>query len=192
MEIKHLQVGSTAPNINLLNTQGETTPIAAFWEHGPTLLTFLRHFGCIHCRAWLAQLESNIEAFRNTGLQVVAVGQGETKHAQRYCGKLAPSITCLTDETTEPYHSYGLRQATLLEFAQNSGAVLKASLRAMMQGHIQGQATGDVRMLQGTFIIDQQGIIQFTHYNKHAADHPEITRLIEAAHTLRQMPTLTS
>lgn len=108
---------------------------------------------------------------------------GEPKHAERYCGKLAPSITCLTNETTKPYETYGLQQGKLGELI--SPAVIAASVRALAHGSSQGQTIGDAKMMPGTFIVDRQGIIQYTYYSKHAGDHPNIADLIAAANTLK-------
>jgi len=103
---------------------------------------------------------------------------GQPKHAERYCGKLAPSMTCLTDETTLPYQTYGLQQGKLSELM--SPSVMVASVRAMARGSSQGKPIGDAKMLPGTFIVDQQGIIRYTYYSKHAGDHPAIETLIVA------------
>jgi len=40
-----LKVGDPAPNITVLDVQGQPTALAGYWTNGPTLLTFLRHFG---------------------------------------------------------------------------------------------------------------------------------------------------
>lgn len=108
---------------------------------------------------------------------------GQPKHAERYCGTLAPSMTCLTDETTVPYQVYGLQQGKLMELM--SPAVLTASVRALRRGSSQGKTIGDAKMLPGTFIVDQQGIIRYAYYSKHAGDHPDIAALISAANTLK-------
>ena len=108
---------------------------------------------------------------------------GQPKHAERYCGKLAPGITCLTDETTLPYQTYGLQQGKLNELM--SPEVILAGARALAHGSSQGETIGDTKMLPGTFIVDKQGIIQYAYYSKHAGDHPRIDDLIAAANTLR-------
>lgn len=106
---------------------------------------------------------------------------GETKHITRYCGKLAPSLTCLTgnEGSTKAYDTYGLREGNMQELA--SFDVLKAGFRAFKQGHIGGTPTGNVKMMPGTFIVDQQGHIKFTYYSQHAGDHPAIADLLAAA-----------
>jgi peroxiredoxin len=128
-------------------------------------------------------LELHKDELANAKLQVVSVAMGEPKHAERYCGKLAPSMTCLTNETTMPYETYGLQQGKLGELM--SPAVIVASVRALARGSSQGKAIGDVKMLPGTFIVDKQGIIQYAYYSRHAGDHPKIADLIAAANTLK-------
>ncbi len=41
----HLQVGDAAPNGTAVSQTGEPIELANLWAEGPTLLTFLRHFG---------------------------------------------------------------------------------------------------------------------------------------------------
>ncbi len=130
-------------------------------------------------------MEQHKDALKAAGLQVIAVGMGQPKHARRICGRLAPGLTCLTDEAHEAYARYGLRQMRATEAL--SFGMLKAAGRALAAGHMQGQAIGDARMLPGTFIIDREGIVLFAHYSSHAGDHPAIADLLRAAATLGQM-----
>lgn len=136
------------------------------------------------CREWLAQLGQHKNELEASGLQIIAVGLGEPKHARRYCGKLAPGITCLTDKTTGSHQKYGLRQGTSGEMI--SLDLMKASVRALSSGHIQGQATGDPKMLPGTFIVDCEGRVGYAHYSKHAGDTPPIADLARIGQQLAQ------
>ena len=63
--------------------------------------------------------------------------------------------------------------------------MMKASVRAFTAGHRQGQATGDVKMLPGTFLVDRAGIVQYVYYSQHAGDHPDIKELVQAGQSLR-------
>ena len=128
-------------------------------------------------------MELHKDKLTNAKLQVVSVAMGEPKHAERYCGKLAPSIACLTNETTMPYETYGLQQGKLGELM--SPAAVVASVRALARGNMQGEPIGDVKMLPGTFIVDKNGVTQYVYYSKHAGDHPKISDLIAAANTLK-------
>lgn len=74
------------------------------------------------------------------------------------------------------YGQYGLKQSTIGQLLNLD--IAKATARAMSRGHRQGGATGDVKMLPGTFIVDREGIIQYTYYSDHAGDEPEIPALL--------------
>ncbi|MDX2138316.1 MAG: hypothetical protein SF123_09495 [Chloroflexota bacterium] len=40
-----LAVGASAPDFTLLDIEGQSVTLASLWANGPTILTFLRHFG---------------------------------------------------------------------------------------------------------------------------------------------------
>lgn len=42
---KKLKPGDAAPTGICLDKEGQPTSLASFWQDGPVLLTFLRHFG---------------------------------------------------------------------------------------------------------------------------------------------------
>lgn len=106
---------------------------------------------------------------------------GQPKHIKRYCGKIAPSVTCLTGEEggEQAYYAYGLREGNLQELA--SFNVLKGGLRNLQKGNFGGTPGANVRMMPGTFVVDTTGHITYTYYNKDIAAHPEINDLITAA-----------
>ena len=122
-------------------------------------------------------MEQSHEEIEAAGLRIVAVGLGEPKHAQRFCGKLAPSLVCYVDQDETAYKTYGLQQGGILALAGPATFIVAA--RAAASGHVQGEATGDTRMLPGTFIIDGAGIVQFAYYSRHPGDHPKIKKLVE-------------
>lgn len=131
----------------------------------------------------MAQLESHYAELRAAGLGVVCIAQGELKHLRRYCGKLAPSLTCLTDETTQPYYAYGLQQGSVSQLI--SPDVIMAGIRAYSHGHFNGQVIGDAKMLSGNFIIDRQGIIRYAYYANYAGDNPKLSAVIAVARELQ-------
>jgi len=40
-----LKVGETAPDLQVVNADGETINLSSVWADKPIVLTFLRHFG---------------------------------------------------------------------------------------------------------------------------------------------------
>lgn len=109
---------------------------------------------------------------RDNGVLLVGISMGEPKHTKRYCGKLAPNVICLVREDTAGYEAYGLQQGGMRELM--SFDVGKAIIKTVSLGHTGGKPIGDARMMPGTFVVDEAGIIQFAHYNDHIADHSDL------------------
>jgi peroxiredoxin len=42
---KRLEINTPAPDLTLLNDEGQSVALNTFWGKAPTILTFLRHFG---------------------------------------------------------------------------------------------------------------------------------------------------
>ena len=42
---KRLKTGDVAPNLNVVNADGETIELSSLWSDKPVVLAFLRHFG---------------------------------------------------------------------------------------------------------------------------------------------------
>jgi peroxiredoxin len=40
-----LKTGDFAPNLNVVNADGETIELSSLWSDKPVVLSFLRHFG---------------------------------------------------------------------------------------------------------------------------------------------------
>lgn len=121
--------------------------------------------------------------FENAGLHVVAVGLGEPKHAAFFGPRLAPSITCLSRSTAEAHAAFGIGRAGAESVVQPG--IFSAALRATLNGHVQGKATGDARVLSGTFVIDHAGVIRSAHYARFPGDDPRIEDILRAAEALR-------
>jgi len=40
-----LKIGQAAPDLQVVNAEGETISLSSIWADKPVVLTFLRHFG---------------------------------------------------------------------------------------------------------------------------------------------------
>ena len=103
---------------------------------------------------------------------------GEPKHAERYGGRLAPSILCLTNEKPDLYDEFGIGRGNVLRMIAPDA--IAAGARAASNGFRQGKSTGDTTRLTGTFVVDQDGIVRYAHYGKHAGDHADIEEVLAA------------
>lgn len=115
-------------------------------------------------------------------VRVVTIGIGQPKHAERYCTKLAPHLTCLSTPRSEDYYEYGLYPAGISQFVSTN--VLSSLAGGLLRGNVGGMPSGDVRLPPGTFIVDGAGKIRYAFYGKDIAEHPAISELLEQASAL--------
>lgn len=125
----------------------------------------------------LVQLEQANNEIKAAGLKNVAIGIGQPKHAAQFGGKLAPSVLCLSNETNAVHYLYGLKRGGLAQMFNPK--LYQASIKAARAGLTQGEATGDIGMLGGIFIIDPQGTIRYGEQNEFAGDYPPISEVLE-------------
>ena len=108
---QRLRSGERAPEAAAFDTDGQPVRLSSLWPHGPVLLAFLRHFGCIFCREWLADLQKRYPDLAQAGLLVIAVGLGQPEDAQKIGRRYAPDLTVLAAPTSEAYAAYGIVRA---------------------------------------------------------------------------------
>lgn len=112
----------------------------------------------------------------------MAIGIGEPKHAIRVCGKLAPSVECLTDTTVKSHQTFGIQRGGLGQLV--SPQVIAAGVRAAQKGFVPEAATGDQTMMPANFLVDTEGIVRWLYYGKHAGDHPNLDEILGVARSL--------
>src|SRR3989304_5420443 len=72
-----VQVGDPAPDLTLPDMTGAPRWLSESWPAGPTLLLFLRHYGCSCLAERWDLLREEIPDLVTAGAQGVAVGRGE-------------------------------------------------------------------------------------------------------------------
>lgn len=121
-------------------------------------------------------MEQHKDEFAALGLNTIAVSIGEPKHARKFCDALSPSVMCLCNQMSGTHLTYGVQNGGLAQLAWPQ--VMLAGVRAAAQGHVQGNATGDVKILSATFLIDRDGLVRYAYYANHAGDHPNMKELL--------------
>ena len=180
---KRLTIGDTAPDITLYDTNNQPVDLSSIWPTGPTMLNFLRHFGCTFCRQSLARLEVRHADLEAVGIQVINIAMGNPTHLERYRERLAPHLHFLARKDDSAHRTYGLKEGNLAQLA--SFNVATSAIGEFARGNIGGVPSGNVRMMPGMFIVDNGGKITYTYYSKDIADHPTVDQLLTAAKQVR-------
>ncbi len=155
-------------SISGLHLQGAT--LGEQIGRGPTLLTFLRHSGCIFCRETIADIRRARDEEPGFA-DVVFLTQSLAEHAARIFSGLWPGVPVICDAEPVLSRGFGLRRGGLGQLLGPS--VWAAGIRALSKGHFVGRPVGDLRLLPGLFLVVNQ-VVVWEHHFRNSGDQPRL------------------
>jgi peroxiredoxin len=175
-----------APDVYVLNTDGERVPLQTYWSDRPIVLTFLRHFGCAFCREFIIKLRTAYDDFVGQGAEIVAVAQGNAPQTAHFANILRLPFPTLADPSREAYQAFALIEVSYAKLWHHS--VIREGFALANRGEVPdigytiqaSMPTNNIslRQMGGTFIIDKQGYIRYSHIDQQVYDHPSIENLL--------------
>ena len=127
-------------------------------------------------------MQREYAGIRDRGGEVVAIGQGPTKSAERICGSVGVTFPCLGDPDKASYRSFGLPRGGLREILVEP---MRAGNQAVRAGHrvsVRGSLMSDSDWFQlpGLAIVDRDGTLRYLHCSRHAGDLPPTATVLAA------------
>ena len=153
------------------------SPLRALTDRTPTLVVFLRHFGCTFCREAISDVARSRDAIREAGASVAFVHASPAADADPWFRDpaLADALV-ISDPALDHYRAFGLgrtgSQALVDPKVWARGAVCALS-------HGFGMQPKDLmRQLPGAFVVQQARVLaQFRHSSP--ADRPDYVALLK-------------
>jgi len=142
-------------------------------DHKPTLLVFLRHFGCMFCREMVRDLRQ-IAQDQPDYPSIVFFCQGTLEEGRTFFEQYWPQARAIVDTSKTFYTALGLRRATWGEMVGIQ--VWTCSFRAMSKGNFMGKAVGDPWIMPGVFLV-HSGEVLWCHRFLHQGDHPDWSKI---------------
>ena len=140
----------------------------------PTLLVFLRHFGCPFCKETLAGLRQAAQDNPNFP-PVLFFYQGSPTEGRAFLRRYWPEARAIADPEALFYEGMGVGRGGLLQMFHPG--VVPALIRARAAGHLDGEGSGgDSRRMPGLFVARGAELV-WSHRARHQADHPEFARI---------------
>jgi peroxiredoxin len=145
-------------------------------QHQPTLVVFLRHFGCTFCRETLAQLSADRAEIEAQGTRLLLVHQSEPEAAERFMSKYGlQDVSRISDPERQLYEAFALKQGTRNQvFGWKSW--VKGFYAAIIQRHGIGLLQGDGYQMPGGFLLKGNTILQ-AYRHESAADRVDYCAL---------------
>ena len=127
----------------------------------------------------MVDVRRDYDSLGDAGGELVVITMGDIEQTDQFRRSFDAPFTFLADTEQTAYRAYGLARGTLGQIAGPS--VWLPAIKALARGGA-GKPVGDIRQMPGSFVIDRQGIIRYTHYPTHQADRPrpdDIIRVLE-------------
>ncbi len=174
-----LAAGSPAPDMELLDHTGTATALSSFWEPGPALLMFWRHFGCGCGIDRAARLNEEIDSYTAAGLNPAIGGQGEPERAAAYREKYEIDIPVLCDPDRRAYQAYGLGDFSVEQVLYDApeemwdhsteiGVDFQAARRQIGRPLVDSPWAAP-----GEFVVDPAGTIRLAYAYQYCEDFPD-------------------
>lgn len=180
-------MGAKAPDATLLNLEGKQVTLSSFWEARPTILAFIRHFGCPHCRRQLAQFNRVHQSILVAGGQIVAICMGNLERSQQFARITNLSYPLLSDPEEVVYDRYGLILGeNTLKWRLDALGKDAPAAASMIKNKEYGEFLlgGNKFRMGGTFIIDTTGTAHYTHRDTDSTDGAPVDEVIAALRAL--------
>ncbi len=146
--------------------------LAEISNQSPTLLVFLRHFGCTFCRETMADLARERTAIEANGTQIVVVHISTQEKANAFFAKYnLADLSRIADPEKQLYQAFELSKAS---FTQAFGwrSWIRGVEAGLFGGHWVGKEDNDGWQMPGVFLI-HQGVIRKAFRHTSVADRPD-------------------
>ncbi len=183
---KRLNFNQAAPDMTLLDVQGQPVKLSSLWAKRPLLLAFTRHFGCTQCKEMLDEIVAGRDRIEKSGLDIVVVMQGTPQATAEFAKIFAPGLRCLADPERKAYMAFGLERGNLFQTFLNL-KVWSAIRKSRQKGYqVEPPPPGqDAMQLSGIFIISRDGLVELPYYFDNIADHPPLELLLSGVLSTR-------
>ena len=174
-----------AGELEVIDRGGRARALRSVVLPGPTLLVFLRHFGCVGCEALVTALVPRQPELSDLGVRIVLVGNGAPEHLRGFAerhGLDERHVTLVTDPSLAVFAAARLLRSTWATFGPRS---LFTEARAIGRGLRPGRRHGDRLQQGGALLLDERGEVVSRHVDAFVGDHARPEDVVDAAMRLR-------
>jgi len=152
---------------------GNRLELGSLWKNHVVVFVFLRHFGCIACRAHALQVWAERERYEKGGAKLIFIGNGDRKYIAGFKQDLGlDHATILTDKFLHSYRYAGFRRGFTSLVNPTS---LKNAIKLHKEGHRQNEiaAKGDHWQLGGVLVMRPDNQVGFHFVSEALGDFPD-------------------
>jgi len=142
----------------------------------PTMIVFLRHFGCTFCREALQDLAACQEKIEVLGTRVLLVHMVDGKEAQKELEQFGlTDIAHISDPESILYKKFQLRRGTIRQVF-GPKVWIRGVEAGLLKNNGLGKAKSDPFQMPGVFLLKNGEVIR-KYIHQSAADRPDYQRM---------------
>ncbi|MCU1425747.1 MAG: bacterioferritin comigratory protein bcp [Microbacteriaceae bacterium] len=146
MTAARLEVGTTAPSFTLTDQNGASVSLADF-SGSKVIVYFYPAAGTPGCTTQACDFRDNINSLKSAGYQVLGISKDSPAALEKFRAEQGLNFPLLSDEDLAVHNAYG----------------------AYGEKNLYGKVVTGV--LRSTFVLDEEGVIEFALYNVKATGH---------------------
>ena len=143
-----------------------------------SILIFSRYIGCSLCQLKLMDMVRIYGEIKKRGGEVFFVLQSAGENAKARLEEMGVRFPVILDPEETLYKLYQVTPAKS-KFGLISLKVLGLIRKAKKEHIVHGKYEGNELQLPAAFVVSKEGVIEFAHYGKHAADYPGNNTLLD-------------
>lgn len=158
-------------NCQLIDENHGKIKMGLLWQKQTSVFIFLRHFGCIACRAHAKQVWDLRAQYEKSNAKLYFVGNGNPDFIMAFKEEMGlTDADIYTDPTLDSFHAAGFHRGFFRALGPRS-LINVAKLKA--QGHKNGDKdSGDYWQLGGILVIKKDGQIAYHFISEAVGDFP--------------------
>jgi peroxiredoxin len=163
--------------IEVLNTRSELVRLGSLFADTPSVVIWLRHFGCSFCLEQVKVLVSALPEIRAAGGQLVLIGHGTPAQALHFQQMKAPGTLVVTDPDRTSYRTLGAHRSVWGILGPGDFASWRRGRRLGIRSE---GLQGDALQLGAAMVVVPPGRVLLLHVNSSLGDHPQVDQLVMA------------
>lgn len=168
-------------NLSLIKTN-KGHDLASLSDRSPVLLVFLRHFGCVFCKASMLDISRKRKEFEDEGVKIVLVHMADFDTADTYFKDFGiQDLEQISDPECKYYAAFGLVKGSFSQLFGLKTWMRGFEIAATEQMLPARTRIGDGLQMPGIFMIRHAEIIGSFIHNS-VADKPDYQSFIAVCH----------
>ncbi len=169
------RVSQALSDVRVVDLDGQPHQMAEIWSKKPTLIVFVRHFGCLFCHQQALDLKPHVADLAAHGIDLAFVGTGSPFFGVGFRDRLGLDAPIYCDEKHVSFDAAGMHRGilTLLD-----PRVAVKGVKAFWSGSRQGKMQGDATQQGGMLLVLPDGRVPYRFVSQYAGDHADLSTVL--------------